>query len=710
MGMMNEFNITGNSSQQISNGFSGKNKTLNHTIDTESPGGISPTEPPTTPPSQSTTNGGLTNGAQQSGSVTQSGGATNAKSFKAKGEYGEVKTSGSEIESINKTNHLPYNIIGLPPSFYYEPHLMEVATLNSMPMMEILPGWPKFGGINNNQIGLQLYSVDTTEGETKYKEIIETIGIDDLKKVAETPLRVMFFNDVSIAESWTNDYSESSMEEQANNSPGADTLGELKYIMGGTSGSEGLSKLGDTFFNKGGILGNVFGAAMKTGATGMGAVEGLSNTVMEGSANLVSGSKVDFPLIWKGSTFSPSYSFTIRLYNPYPQSYKAYKETIIYPLARLLALMVPLSDSPNTYSFPLLCRVNCPGLFRIYAGYISSLDLIKGGENNDIAFNQLPGTVDIRLTINELFSTMVAQKEEDGFVDDVNNQRPTLKKYILTMLGEAECEPFYSDDVGALDKLDQIFNSGQGQTANAVPGVGEGSLDPASRVSSGEMESAEQILAQTRGDAGGAAGDAAIAGVFSGNSDVMNSTGFTVTGTSTTYQAMSGNIGNNLSNITGSLSSGINTDLIGNSLDNIGGFMTQGVGGVMNIANSGLDNITGSLNNIASNIPSLPTNINGSFIQSNVNIMGEATNIMNNGVNSVMGGVNNAVNGSISDIRGVLDDTISPTVDRIASIESGVNQINGAVNGGFNNLTDTMSTFSGTMTVGTNNIIGALSV
>ena len=433
------------------------------------------------------------------------------------------------------------------------------------------------------------------------------------------------------------------------------------------------------------------------------------NAALKGGGNLISGSKVDFRLIWNGSTFSPSYSFTVRLYNPYPQSYDAYKQTIIYPLARLLALMVPLSDSPHTYTFPLLCRVNCPGLFRIYAGYISSLDLIKGGENNDIAFNQLPGTVDIRITINELFSTMVAQKEEDGFVDNADNQRPTLKKYILTMLGEAECEPFYSDDTGTNDKFDQMFNSGQGQTANAIPGVGEGSTDPISRISQGEQNSADEILAQARGDGAGAVADEAISGVFSNNSDIVSNTGFTVVGTSTTYQAMSGNIGNNLSNITGSLSSGINTSVIGNSLDNIGGFMTQGVGGVMNVANSGLSNITGSLGEITSNISSLPSTINSTFIQSNVNIMGDAVNIMNNGVNSVMNTVNGSVNGTISNMRGVLNDTISPTVDRIASIEAGVNQISGAVNGGFNNLTNTMSDFSGTMTIGTNNIVSALS-
>ncbi|MCK5021113.1 MAG: hypothetical protein KAS32_29150, partial [Candidatus Peribacteraceae bacterium] len=146
----------------------------------------------------------------------------------------------------------------------------------------------------------------------------------------------------------------------------------------------------------------------------------------QGLGNVMLGDKADFPMIWKNSSYSPSYSMTIRLHNPYPNSDIAHIKFIITPLAKLMALTLPRSSSESTFTFPFSCSVICPGLFRLKAGFISSLEVIKGGDGQDIAFSQRPATLDIRISFTDLYNSMIIGSAGD-------NQRPTFADYIEDM-------------------------------------------------------------------------------------------------------------------------------------------------------------------------------------------------------------------------------------------------------------------------------------
>src|SRR5690606_21704654 len=91
------------------------------------------------------------------------------------------------------------------------------------------------------------------------------------------------------------------------------------------------------------------------------------------------------------------------------------------------------SDSKFTFFFPLLCKFRCPGIAGLDMAYISNMDIIKGGESNDICFWQRPNIVDIRFTISGLYSTMIAENSKESKSSDPN--RPTLKSFLDIMKG-----------------------------------------------------------------------------------------------------------------------------------------------------------------------------------------------------------------------------------------------------------------------------------
>jgi len=327
----------------------------------------------------------------------------------------KVDSSGSEI-------------YGLHPHVYAEPtEGPEVGAVTNLGyaktlVVDMSPCKAVFGTSGEGgkpTMGLQLFSMNATEGKTIFEDILQQLDLFD-GKMPSLPLRFAVLNDVSIAESWSSTYRDTSFEGLAN--VGSDRIQELKAITGAGKSSEIAGRMGGpqeiTDLLKG-IESSFQGMANKVGGAGAGtAVQAL-----------LEGSKVDFPTIWQGSNYDPQYQFTVRLYNSWPTDPEAYKKYILRPLAILLAMSVPVSDSKYTFSFPLLVRARCAGLFKINAGFISSIQVIKGGDTNDITWQQQPGMIDVRVTVDSLYQTMIGTTKA-GADAESDADRPTLKKYI----------------------------------------------------------------------------------------------------------------------------------------------------------------------------------------------------------------------------------------------------------------------------------------
>jgi hypothetical protein len=143
--------------------------------------------------------------------------------------------------------------------------------------------------------------------------------------------------------------------------------------------------------------------------------------------SLAAGSRIDFPMVWKSSSFQPSYTMTVRLYNPDPTSKSMTKKYIIGPIAAIMLLGIPISEDGSTYSWPYLHRVDSPGIYELDPAYIQNITIIKGGDQQQIAYNQRLGIVDVRIDFGSLFSSMLASNKR------TTKTRPTLRKYLRSM-------------------------------------------------------------------------------------------------------------------------------------------------------------------------------------------------------------------------------------------------------------------------------------
>lgn len=378
--------------------------------------------------------------------------------------------SQSTKEILRKTNY--DEIIGLPPLLYVEEDDIadkrKKLILNTMNILEITPGFP--GQFTSEESsGLRLYTFDESKGREVYNKLVKkclpnTKDIDTIK--------VAFLNENAFSESWSNDFGESVLEEAMNF--GIPTVRELRLLYGTSTLSEALRKFTNfmtpenprtpssvteqmwEFLNR---LGTTMTGYLSTGVQA--AEEFVSGLGGAGAPlrQILYGSNIDFPQIWRGSSFSPSYSVTVRLFNPFnlgifqeslSLTQEQQEKYIIEPLVKLLVLVVPISDSNSTFFSPLICKVRCPGLFSIKMGYVSAIDVIKGGDTNDVSYFQKPGTVDVKITFNDLYTSMVQELEDSEEIYDKN--RPTLTDYVNTLRGYTIPPSIYYDEYNIVAK------------------------------------------------------------------------------------------------------------------------------------------------------------------------------------------------------------------------------------------------------------------
>lgn len=385
-----------------------------------------------------------------------------------------MTTENSQLNGVIRIfNKDVPNVIGLPPSYIYEAagglgH--DYLVLSGIPIMSIQPALPIPAKEPDEGMALQLFDMGFKEGWDRYNEILGTLygqgsgaktaysGLQKLRSTTTGNILVAFMNDASISESFTSEYSESRFEGIGGFSN--DILSELRYITGSKGVGESISKIAPKGWleeeSRGIGIGKTIGSAANVAGWTTKKMGEIGELVVGGGAGytkILSGSKIDFPQVWRGCSYNPSYSVTVRLYNPYPKSLESHITFIVEPLAKLLALIVPVSDSKSTFSYPLLCAVSCPGLFCINSGYISSLDIIKGGDSNAISFNQRPLMVDIKLTIGSLYNTLISHGFENTMKRSVfgfgqkseiaigDRFRPTFRDYIHQMETETGLLP-----------------------------------------------------------------------------------------------------------------------------------------------------------------------------------------------------------------------------------------------------------------------------
>jgi len=346
---------------------------------------------------------------------------------------------------LTTTKTIPYNsmidyTIGLPPGNLADGEgtsQTQTVMENSMPIARIFPGIPSFtkgltlferqgyfGGISkkNNQTYLSLLNA-------------HGFGLNQPKHAAGNSsdgcLVLAYQADSFPTDSFTNEYGENFL--QGLTSLGSDAAASLAQIRGARDMGEVGSKILDDLAGTG-KYGEMGADLIRGGAKAVGgAARAILPKFITGGVDVVSklmaGSRIDFPMVWKGSAFQPSYTMTVRLYNPAPWSREATTKYIAAPIAAIMLLATPVSTDGITYSWPYIHRIHSPGIYDLDPAFISNITVIKGGDQQQISFRQTLGIVDVRIEFGSLFNSMLA-------APTIGTKRPTLTTYLNTMTNE----------------------------------------------------------------------------------------------------------------------------------------------------------------------------------------------------------------------------------------------------------------------------------
>ena len=222
---------------------------------------------------------------------------------------------------------------------------------------------------------------------------------------------------VDASESFSNSTGPSELAEKINSH--INNMRNMRYDFGG---GDIDNLLGDNF---------VSGALSAVGDLLKGTINALD---FDGIATAITGGAIlDVPEHYTGSDFNKSHSLSFQLRSPYGDIVSIY-QSIIIPLAMLLAGALPHSAGPNAYTQPFLCRVYCKGIFSVPMGIIDSLSIKRG--SSEFGWNRanLPTCIDVTLTIKDLAPTMYLPISDSAFTN-LFAANSSFSEYMLTLSG-----------------------------------------------------------------------------------------------------------------------------------------------------------------------------------------------------------------------------------------------------------------------------------
>lgn len=219
------------------------------------------------------------------------------------------------------------------------------------------------------------------------------------------------------SESFSNSTGPSALAEQINNSSREAMTKKIDFGQSGGSSNTGVGILDDAL----GVVKGFFGTLADS-------LE-LSNlaTVMVGNAF------IDVPEQYTGSDFNKSHSLSFQLRAPYGDVVSIY-QSIMVPLAMLLAGALPRAAGPNSYTQPFLCRVYSKGLFSIPMGIIDSISIKRGSSEFGWTYQNLPTCVDVSISIKDL-SPVMYMGMQSSVIPNLFGTPSSFDEYLLTLAG-----------------------------------------------------------------------------------------------------------------------------------------------------------------------------------------------------------------------------------------------------------------------------------
>ena len=231
-------------------------------------------------------------------------------------------------------------------------------------------------------------------------------------------------NSTDASESFSNSTQESAFA-RAYNEKVSSAMHVQNDIAGGAQGAVSADQ---NFLQKGvgmvkNLIGGVLGALKSFDCLG---ITDLGQALMQGSW-------IDIPEQYSGSDFNKSHSLSIQLRSPYGDMVSIY-QSIIVPLACLLAGTLPRGSGENSYTQPFLCRVYCKGMFAVPMGIIDSLSIKRGDSEFGWNYNQIPLCIDVSLSIKDM-SPIMYLALNDSVYGGIFATDSTFNQYLNTLSG-----------------------------------------------------------------------------------------------------------------------------------------------------------------------------------------------------------------------------------------------------------------------------------
>lgn len=233
---------------------------------------------------------------------------------------------------------------------------------------------------------------------------LENILNEDFKGFFNASTSVAFYldSDASVSESFSNSTTESMLSQKVNQY--SDTAKELNFLFGSLNA-------GGIYDSMKSAVGDVSSALNKV-SEHVGIGQSIIGRVTSGLTTVVSGGKMVFPEIWSGSDYSRNYNISMKLRSPDPDPLSIMLNIYI-PLCCLTGLVMPvqMAYDANGYLSPFLVRATYKSIFNCELGIVSGLEISKGGEDKWNAAG-MPTSVDVTMTIKDLYSTMFMSKAD----------------------------------------------------------------------------------------------------------------------------------------------------------------------------------------------------------------------------------------------------------------------------------------------------------
>ena len=134
---------------------------------------------------------------------------------------------------------------------------------------------------------------------------------------------------------------------------------------------------------------------------------------------VVGNSTMHWPKFWSSSDMSRSYTLSFRLESPYG-NYQSLIEYVYKPFLALLACSLPIQTSFYGATTPFVLRCDCPGMFSISEGYVSSLDFRRAPDQNTYTANGLASAIEVNMSITDIDPYLALPTGPAGYSANIN--------------------------------------------------------------------------------------------------------------------------------------------------------------------------------------------------------------------------------------------------------------------------------------------------